>query len=246
VNDRILHNAEQEIAHYFLNDVDILTGKITKDGKFLKKKGRSQLGKGKLGTVFKKIRKLQSVIKKLELKPEKNKEELEELSSNLSKCRKKHSGVLDTLAKSIAAKVRDIAVYYKAKYPDYTVRVQVEDLSWRKNASRTEAGYYIAHNQTHLLFGQVQRILGGLLRLENIGLWKVNPRGSSYYCALCGYRPNKDEKKETRQGRAFTCQNHLHKLQKHQNYTCNSDLNAARNIGIFPPKTLKPVNSLTH
>ncbi|MFX0063761.1 MAG: zinc ribbon domain-containing protein [Candidatus Hermodarchaeota archaeon] len=144
--------------------------------------------------------------------------------------------LLDTISKAVAAKIRDIVVYYAThpEYNDYPLRVQVEDLRWSKLGSKASIGSYLAQNQVLFLYKQIQETLTHLLCEYGIGVWTVNPKYSSQFCAKCGYQG-------TRAKKDFTCQNANHLNAKGNPYTCDADLNASWNISLFPPTRDRPL-----
>jgi hypothetical protein len=135
----------------------------------------------------------------------------------------------------VAAKLRDITCYYATQYPHLPIRVQVEDLRWSQHGARHQVGSYLAHNQILFFHNQIQSRLAHLLREHAIGVWWVNPRGTSQRCAYCGH---KGQRQKTR---VFTCTNRRHRTPQDRRYTCNADLNAARNIAALPPQSLWPL-----
>ncbi|MFX0063831.1 MAG: zinc ribbon domain-containing protein [Candidatus Hermodarchaeota archaeon] len=252
----------KELAHYYLEDTEVLdvgfddqTGRCknghfqqeqyikrrTKDHKRMKRRG-----KGKLRLLQADIRQTQAQLNTItEEDPQgcPNDPDYKRLANHLTALWQKLHNILDTLAQSLAAKLRDITVFYetqfKTQHPEYqacTIRVQVEDLRWARFGARPDVGYYLAHNQILFFHSQTQQALVHLLKPHKLGVWRVNPRYSSKTCARCGYRPkNKYKLKMSRQGNQFFCQNDQHTSLKGKSYSCNADLNAARNIALFTP-----------
>lgn len=149
-----------------------------------------------------------------------------------------------TLASNLAAKVRDIAVYYQtvfknenSSFHNCPIRVQVEYLKWITQKPKYKSGYFLSHNNIHFIFGHFQESLSNLLIEHGIGLWLVNPRYTSKICSLCNYHEI-----GFRTGKNFYCNNPNHKLKNAKSYSCNADFNAARNISQFPPISLKACN----
>ena len=221
----------------------------TKDSRFQKRKGSSSRGKGKLRYLKQQIRIIQAQRNQV-LEAEADSENYvtnpvyTTLSEQLSTLWKQFHNILDTIAKSTAAKVRDIAVYFntvfKDENPQYKycqVRVQVEDLRWSRSSARSVAGAYLAQNQILFFHRQLQQQLGHALKEHNIGLWRVNPSHSSQTCALCGYYA-----KYQRNGKVFHCKRLEHRTANSKVYKCNADLNAARNIALWPPLTINAIN----
>ena len=246
---------QRELAHFYIGDIEALdclfdplegtfkNGHKTADGKFQKHKSRSTRGKGKLRFLFNQNRITQSQLNQFMpfIKTNGYYRNLKQRESNLWH---KHSNILQTIKNSVAAKIKDIALYFdttfKQKQPEYqdcNVRVQVEDLKWTQRSPRYKAGAYLAQNQILFFFKQLQDRLGQLLKEHHIGLWKVNPRYSSQTCALCDhYEPNQRDSKD------FHCRNPEHTNATGNTYTCNADLNASRNLALWPPKTLRAIN----
>ncbi|MFX0066303.1 MAG: zinc ribbon domain-containing protein [Candidatus Hermodarchaeota archaeon] len=112
----------------------------------------------------------------------------------------------------------------------------MEDLRWARFGARPDVGYYLAHNQILFFHSKTQQALIHLLKPHQLGVWRVNPSYTSKTCAKCGYRPKSNHKlKLSRQGKQFFCQNDQHTSLKGKRYSCNADLNAARNLALFTP-----------
>jgi hypothetical protein len=252
----------KELAHYYLEDSEVLdvgfddqTGRFKnghfQQGQYIKRRAKEhkrmkRRGKGKLRLLQADIRITQAQINTLtEEDPQgcPNDPDFKRLANHLTALWQKLHNILDTLAQSLAAKLRDITVYYdthfKIQHPEYqacTIRVQVEDLRWARFGARPDVGYYLAHNQILFFHSKTQQALIHLLKPHNLGVWRVNPSYSSKTCAMCGYRPTSRHKlKKSRKGKVFVCQNDQHTSKKGKSYSCNADLNAARNIALFTP-----------
>ncbi|MFW9993671.1 MAG: zinc ribbon domain-containing protein [Candidatus Odinarchaeota archaeon] len=210
-----------------------------RNGNRRKERGRTTWGKGHLREVFAEIRKTQAEINRLlEDFPDtyKTVPRYWKLTEKLSDLWDEHGRVLKAVVTGVAAKVRDIVLFWLSKYPHLPVRVQVEDLSWSQHSRRSEAGYYLAHNQKNFFHSQVQQTIAHLLREHGIGVWKVDARNTSQACAICGHL-----EEGQRHGKTFRCKNENHKNAKGNPYSTNADLNAGRNVAKSPPLTLAPI-----
>ncbi|MHA2330942.1 MAG: zinc ribbon domain-containing protein [Candidatus Hodarchaeales archaeon] len=207
-----------------------------RNGNRKKEKSRNTWGKGHLREVFTDIRETQAEINRLmenfpdthEILPK-----YQKLAGELSDLWDEHGRVLKAIVTGVAVKVRDIALYWQSRHPDLSLRVQVEDLRWSQHSKRSEAGYFLAHNQKNFFHSQVQHMIAHLLREHGIGVWRVDARNTSQTCAICGHL-----EESQRHGKTFKCRNENHRNSKGNAYTCNSDLNAGRNVALFPPLTL--------
>ncbi|MFW9994502.1 MAG: hypothetical protein ACFFD4_20830 [Candidatus Odinarchaeota archaeon] len=118
--------------------------------------------------------------------------------------------------------------------PGVTVRVQVEDLLWSQHGKRTETGFYLAHNQKNFFHSQIHNKTAHLLREHGIGFWRADVTNTSRDCNYCGQEGH-------HKGKTFTCKNKDHKTPSGNTYTCNSDLNARRNVSLAVPSSLVPL-----
>ncbi|MFX0065718.1 MAG: hypothetical protein ACFFC7_26385, partial [Candidatus Hermodarchaeota archaeon] len=145
--------------------------------------------------------------------------------------------LLALLVQSVAAKIRDIVLYYARKYPTIRVRVQIEDLRRSKidpSASIVQPNHYLTQEQTFSFYTRIQTSLVHLLREYAIGVWRVAPIQGSQVCALCGG-------KGSSQKNLFTCANNDHTNASGRAYTSKANLNNARNIALFPPLVKRPL-----
>ncbi|MFW9993890.1 MAG: zinc ribbon domain-containing protein, partial [Candidatus Odinarchaeota archaeon] len=154
------------------------------------------------------------------------------LSSRWSKV----NSILATTSQSIAAKIRDIILYYQLKFPGVPIRVHVEDLRWVKASTRQQSGYFLAHQQIRFFHSQVQHRLAHLLAEHCLPVYRVSAYRTSQKCALCGHYS-----KSQRQGKSFTCKNAHHLTAGGRQYAANADLNASRNIAFTLPRATLPL-----
>ncbi|MFW9996183.1 MAG: zinc ribbon domain-containing protein [Candidatus Odinarchaeota archaeon] len=248
---------QKELAHYYISDIEALDVKFDpfivphgnfknlrkgpddqevrhrRNGNRKKRPGRNTRGKGKLRWLLEQVRELDAEINRIKRNypaTSDQRDDFQQASRERSELWQYYSAVLDTISSAVAAKIRDIVLYFKVLYPALTIRVQVEDLRWTKHAKRSEAGYYLAHNQKLFFHSQIQKKTAHLLREHGVGVWRVDPRNSSQTCNYCGHHV-----KGQRQGKTFTCRSTTHRTPTGSVYTCNADLNAARNIALFRP-----------
>ena len=265
ISREIIHR--KPLRHYYLNDREIFgislnrkTGLLNNcnfdnTGKFIKRKMNNSWGKGKFRILKRKIRRRQRVL--MEQVAENNHSITGNILSQvtnlhpftndpiLAKYWNKFQNVQKTLASNLAAKIRDIVVYYqtvfKTENPSFCkcpIRVQVEYLKWTKQKPKYKTGYFLTHNNIHFIHSQFQELLGNLLIEHGIGLWAVNPHNTSKICSICHYPVT-----GYRSGKEFYCSNPNHRLSNNKFYSCNADLNAARNISQFPPISLNAINT---
>ncbi|MFQ5981411.1 MAG: zinc ribbon domain-containing protein [Candidatus Heimdallarchaeota archaeon] len=249
ITRQFIPEKSQELAHYYLSDVEALdvkfdpttgtfnNGQQTPNG-FVKRKSTYQRGKGKLRFLRMNIRQTQAQVNQLKRVQPTAYETLpayHSASHQLSLLWDKVNHLLLTVAQSVAAKLRDITCYYAAQYPHLPIRVQVEDLRWSQHGARHQVGSYLAHNQILFFHSQIQYRLAHLLREQEVGLWRVNPRETSQRCAYCGHKGQRRKKS------VFICTNPSHHTPQGKRYTCNADLNAARNIAALPPQSQWPI-----
>ena len=253
--------ARKSLRHYYLNDLEVFgisfnkttglfnNGSFDNSGKFIKRKTNNLWGKGKFRVLKRKIKRRQKYLMSMSKYTEKvNRQNYSHPYPNdpiLSNYWNKFHGLQKTLASNLAAKIRDIAVYYQTVFkndnPSFhncPVRVQVEYLKWVVQKPKYKTGYFLSHNNIHFIFSQFQESLKNLLIEHGIGLWQVSPRYTSRICSFYHYHD-----KGTRSGKKFYCNNPNHKLKNNRSYSCNADLNAARNISQFPPIALKACNA---
>ena len=259
--------ARKHLRHYYLNDLEVFgisfnkttglfnNGESDNSGRFIKRKTNNLWGKRKFRVLRRKIRTRQKKLmvqreineQNIIIEPSSNQSSTHPYSNDaiLSNYWNKFHRLQKTLAANLAAKVRDIAVYYqtifKNENPSFRncpIRVQVEYLKWVNQKPKYKTGYFLSHNNIHFIFSQFQESLKKLLIDHGIGLWTVSPRYTSKICSLCHYHEN-----GTRYGRNFHCSNPNHKLKSGKSYSCNADLNASRNISQFPPLNLKACNT---
>ncbi|MFQ5978926.1 MAG: zinc ribbon domain-containing protein [Candidatus Heimdallarchaeota archaeon] len=249
IERQLLPEKTVELAHYYINDIEALdvkfdpttgrfkNGKQTSQG-FSKRKSTPRRGKGKLRFLRNNIQKTQAQRNNMKtthpLTYEAN-PAYQQTSRQLSALWEKTNQILMTTAQSVAAKLRDIVAYYAAQYPQLPIRVQVEDLRWSQHGTRWQVGSYLAHNQILFFHSQIQNRLAHLLRDHEVGVWRVNPKYTSQRCAYCG-------QKGRRQKASFICTNAAHRTPQGKRYTSNADLNAARNIAQFPPRSVIPIH----
>ncbi|MHA2270882.1 MAG: zinc ribbon domain-containing protein [Candidatus Hodarchaeales archaeon] len=250
----------QELAHYAIDDLEALGKKFNpltgtfdnlrvdeaenylrskRNGNRLKQKSRNTWGKGHLRYLFTQIRKTQAKLHRVKDRHPTTFETqatYQNLASKLSTLWTDYARIQETLTNGVAAKIRDITLYWHQRYPTLTIRVQVEDLRWSHHSQRSKVGYYLAHNQKTFFHSAIQQKAAHLLREHGIGVWRVNPFHSSQRCSYCGHH-----EKDQRDRKTFTCKNPHHRTPKGKPYTCNADLNASRNIALFPPLTLVPL-----
>ncbi|MFQ5981160.1 MAG: zinc ribbon domain-containing protein [Candidatus Heimdallarchaeota archaeon] len=251
ITRQVIREKSQELAHYYINDVEALdvkfnpatgtfnNGQQTRTG-FVKRKSTYRRGKGKLRWLRKHIRRTQAQVNQVNRVQPTTYETLpvyHVASRQLSLLWDKANHILLTVAQSVGAKLRDITCYYTAQYPHLPIRVQVEDLRWSQHGARHQVGSYLAHNQILFFHSQIQNRLAHLLREQAISVWRVNPRGTSQHCAYCGY------KGQRRKTSVFTCTSPTHRTPQGKRYTCNADLNAARNIAALPPRSQWPLQT---
>lgn len=248
VDRQLLPDKTPELAHYYIGDVEALDVKFDpqtgtfKNGKrqgqhFNKRKSTSRRGKGKLRFLRQQIRVTQAQVnheKTLHPLTYETRPFYPHASDQLSAQWGQTNRILTTIAQSVAAKLRDIACYYAARYPHLPIRVQVEDLRWSRHGTRSQVGTYLAHNQILFFHQHIQIALAHLLREHGIGVWRVDPRGTSQLCAYCG-------QKGWRRKSNFRCANPKHRTPNGSRYTCHADLNAARNIAQRAPCNSQPI-----
>jgi transposase len=110
--------------------------------------------------------------------------------------------------------------YYRAKGVQL---IRLEEMSWARHKRKSEAGYFLASNQVHWFFSQVQERIVQLAIRAGMRIEWVNPRGTSTQCAICGQKGSRPGK-----GKRFICERHKEK------YLVDADLNGARNIAVAP------------
>ena len=249
--------SRKPIRHYYLNDFEVFGISLNQDtglfnngiydnsGKFIKIKSNNLWAKSKFRILRRKIRKRQKKL--MDQAMSKNDHTLNLYSDDpqLNSYWDKFHRLQKTLASNLAAKIRDIAVYYQttfntenSSYKDIPIRIQAESLNWTTQKPKYKIGYFLSHNNIHFIHSQFQESLRHLLIEYGIGFWIVNPFNTSKICSLCHYHD-----RGVRSGKKFYCNNPEHKLKNFKPYSCNADLNAARNIAQFPPLSLIAINS---
>jgi transposase len=113
------------------------------------------------------------------------------------------------MANQIATRIVALCRYYNADY------IRLEDLSWSKHSSKNSVGYFLATWQIHWFFSRIQERIRSVAAKYNIKIEMVKAGGTSQRCSRCGKTGN-------RKGKQFVC--------PHCGFSCDSDLNAARNI----------------
>ena len=113
------------------------------------------------------------------------------------------------MANQVATRIVALCRYYKVDY------LRLEDLSWSKHSSKSSVGYFLATWQIHWFFSRIQGRIMSVAARNNIKIEMVKAKGTSQRCSHCG-------KTGKRTGKQFTC--------PHCGFSCDSDLNAARNI----------------
>jgi transposase len=113
------------------------------------------------------------------------------------------------MANQVATRIVALCQYYNVDY------IRLEDLSWSKHSSKNSAGYFLATWQIHWFFSRIQGAIKSVAAKYNIKIEMVKAGGTSQRCSHCG-------KTGKRKGKQFIC--------PHCGFSCDSDLNAARNI----------------
>jgi len=150
--------------------------------------------------------------------------------SHLDRLWRRVNNINKHIANLVARAITDIAVYHKLSY------VIFEDLKWSRNSKKKDVGKFLAYWQVHWFYSRIQEITDGLCSSVGIYVLRVDPRGTSLNCSMCG-------NKGIRTGAYFTCKNRncpglaevnrkraARGLSLQNYYRLNSDLNAARNI----------------
>ena len=249
--------SRKPLRHYYLNDPEVFgisfnqktglfnNGSYDNSGRFIKIKSNNNYGKNKFRILRKKIRKRQKKLMDQIMSQNEKTTHLFTDDPQLNSYWEKFHRLQKTLASNLAAKIRDIAIYYQTiyktenkSYQSIPIRVQVESLKWTTQKPKYKIGYFLSHNNIHFIHSQFQKSLSNLLIENGIGLWTINPYNTSKICSLCHHHD-----RGVRFGKNFFCNNPDHKIGKNKPYSCNADLNAARNIAQFPPLSLKAINS---
>ena len=113
------------------------------------------------------------------------------------------------MANQVATRIVASCRYHNVDY------IRLEDLSWSNHSSKSSVGYYLATWQIHWFFSRIQERIRSVAARNNIKIESVKARGTSKRCSHCG-------KTGKRKGKQFDCH--------HCGFSCDSDLNAARNI----------------
>ncbi len=118
--------------------------------------------------------------------------------------------------------------------------VRLEDLRWVTSSRKWKTGYFLASNQIHSFFGQIQECFTALATRKGIAVELANAYGTSYRCSLCGKEGKKlvnnkkvINKEVTRVKKIFIDKKCDH-LKPGETYRLDADLNAARNILTAP------------
>ncbi|NVM30223.1 MAG: transposase [Candidatus Helarchaeota archaeon] len=123
---------------------------------------------------------------------------------------------------------RQIATCILAACEHHRVNViRMEDLRWSKHSKKTDINYFLALNQIHWFFGQIQARIADLAPRKGIFVEWVKAKHTSSRCSKCGHiGMTKAERKRARRGKVFKCPK--------CGFQLDADLNAARNIRVAP------------
>ncbi len=115
------------------------------------------------------------------------------------------------LARQLATRIVAFGLFHQVD------ALRFEDLRWSRHIAKTEAGLFLARNQIHWFFSQIQQLTMGIARRVGLRVYRVDPRYTSQTCPACGIRGS-------RRGKIFCC------VTADCGLTLDSDLVAARNI----------------
>ncbi|NVM31293.1 MAG: transposase [Candidatus Helarchaeota archaeon] len=123
---------------------------------------------------------------------------------------------------------RQIATCILAACEHHRVNIlRIEDLRWSKPSKKYEVNYFLASNQIHWFFGQIQARIADLAPRKGIFVEWVKAKYTSSRCSKCGHIGKiKAERKKARKGKIFKC--------PECGFQLDADLNAARNIRVAP------------
>jgi transposase len=113
------------------------------------------------------------------------------------------------MSNQVATRIVALCQYYNVDY------IRLEDLSWSKHSSKNSVGYFLATWQIHWFFSRIQGRIKSVAAKYNIKIEMVKAGGTSQQCSRCGKTGKRTRKQ-------FICH--------HCGFSCDSDLNAARNI----------------
>jgi len=137
-------------------------------------------------------------------------------------------GIWDNISALHDELTRQIATRILAACEHHRVNIlRMEDLRWSKPSKKYKVGYFLASNQIHWFFGQIQARIADLAPRKGIFVEWVKAAYTSSRCSKCGYiGKTKAERKKARQGKVFKCPK--------CNFQLDADLDAARNIRVAP------------
>ncbi|NVM28948.1 MAG: transposase [Candidatus Helarchaeota archaeon] len=131
------------------------------------------------------------------------------------------SALHDELTRQIATCILAACEYHRVNV------IRMEDLRWSKPSKKYEVNYFLASNQIHWFFGQIQARIADLAPRKGIFVEWVRAKHTSSRCSECGYiGKTKADRKKARQGKVFKCPK--------CGFQLDADLNAARNIRVAP------------
>lgn len=220
---------KKEIARYFLGQRMLFDMKFNdSSGKFafhnIFKKNHPTNIKWKLIYLRNKVRELQS--KKNEYENKFPNKRIHHTSKSLSCCWDKINNIHSEIINQLTHKIVKIAQYHGVS------TIKFENLKWAKHSKRIDVGQFLAWNQVHWFYSQVQWHIAQMAARKWIEVVFVDARDTSKICSECHLlRPDYTDKVgATRKGKQFICTHPLHaRLQ------LDADLNAARNIAISVP-----------
>ena len=177
----------------------------------------------------KEMRKLKTILLKIEATPEqkeeiltrfvpnyRHKQEVNRLTRVLSLLWNKVNKYNGQIVQLVSHFIIKIAIYHEVSV------LKMENLKWSLHSKKKEAGAFLAFWQAHWFHSGVQEAVRTRCLLHGIQFKRVPAKNTSKNCSHCG-------KKGIRAGKKFSC--------PHCGLTIDADLNAARNICQYQPKS---------